>query len=190
MVCTRCGQEKNASDLLTDRRQSRGFRRTCKPCSRGLTKQWRIENRELRQAVDENKRRDNQSWIDGVKLGLPCDDCGRSFPTCSMDYDHRDAETKSFGVSYAARVGKRREAVMAEIAKCDLVCSNCHRVRTKMRSTIRRNTMIQVKVGMHPAPAPAEKPEINEGDAVVIADELGDKTFEGKVAPLKPAPKK
>jgi hypothetical protein len=51
-----------------------------------------------------------------------------------MDFDHRPGELKSFGLGAAS--GRNREAIVAEIAKCDLVCANCHRVRTKVRASV------------------------------------------------------
>jgi hypothetical protein len=51
-----------------------------------------------------------------------------------MDFDHRDSETKTGNVS---NMVKRYNAGLArlldEIAKCDVVCSNCHRLRTHAR---------------------------------------------------------
>jgi hypothetical protein len=51
-----------------------------------------------------------------------------------MDFDHRPGETKCFNLSIAA--GQTRlswEKMEAEIAKCDVVCANCHRERTHQR---------------------------------------------------------
>ncbi len=58
----------------------------------------------------------------------PCMDCKGSFPPVCMDFDHRDPSTKSFALSRAR--GFDLEAVKLELAKCDLICSNCHRIRT------------------------------------------------------------
>lgn len=74
----------------------------------------------------------------------PCMDCGGTFPTCCMDFDHRDPSTKNRKaagmIALAARVGW--DEVLAEIAKCDIVCANCHRIRTvaqRKAGTIRKN---------------------------------------------------
>jgi len=75
------------------------------------------------------KRLDRFKWIDGVK-SAPCMDCYRRFPPECMDFDHRDPKKKIFNVSQAAVSGNSLESIKAEIAKCDLVCSNCHRIRT------------------------------------------------------------
>ena len=60
---------------------------------------------------------------------VPCADCKRRFPACAMDFDHRDPSTKESGVTRL--VGRAtQEVILAEAAKCDIVCANCHRVRT------------------------------------------------------------
>ena len=58
----------------------------------------------------------------------PCADCGGTFDPVCMDFDHRPGVTKRFNVSTIGR--HSRSTLLAEIAKCDVVCSNCHRLRT------------------------------------------------------------
>lgn len=60
-------------------------------------------------------------------------DCGGSFDPYVMDFDHRDGEEKCFNVSAAIPMGLNIGRVLEEVAKCDVVCSNCHRMRTKRR---------------------------------------------------------
>lgn len=57
-------------------------------------------------------------------------DCGGSFPGCAMDFDHRPGEIKLFTIARAVAESQSRGAIEAEISKCDIVCSNCHRIRT------------------------------------------------------------
>lgn len=64
----------------------------------------------------------------------PCADCGGTFDPVCMDFDHRPGEIKTDDVSKLMKHVLRTAAVLAEIAKCDLVCSNCHRLRTKNRN--------------------------------------------------------
>lgn len=67
----------------------------------------------------------------------PCMDCGGLFPTCVMDFDHRDPTTKDRRFKSPGMMAARTSfsAYLAEIKKCDLVCANCHRVRTHMRDS-------------------------------------------------------
>jgi hypothetical protein len=54
-------------------------------------------------------------------------DCGESDPVC-LDFHHRDPSIKSFEIARGVKC-RSLEAVQAEIAKCDVVCANCHRKR-------------------------------------------------------------
>ena len=61
----------------------------------------------------------------------PCTDCHRQFPPECMDFDHRDGEVKTATISQL--IGHGLDRILAEIAKCDLICANCHRRRTYRR---------------------------------------------------------
>jgi hypothetical protein len=62
---------------------------------------------------------------------VPCADCGRRFPPCVMQFDHRDPSTKKLTISRSRARG--HATLLAEVAKCDIVCTNCHRERTYKR---------------------------------------------------------
>jgi hypothetical protein len=95
---------KNSEDLNTWKRQE--YRR----------KKHYLERRSRNKAIaDEYKSK-------------PCADCGQCFPPYVMDFDHVRGE-KSYNVSYL--IGSASEKKLrAEIEKCDVVCANCHRIRT------------------------------------------------------------
>jgi hypothetical protein len=63
-------------------------------------------------------------------------DCGRHYPFYVMQFDHRPGEVKSFNLSEYRK--HNAEDVEAEIAKCDLVCANCHHIRTYDRMVASR----------------------------------------------------
>lgn len=60
----------------------------------------------------------------------PCMDCGNRFPPECMDFDHRPGEGKIKPVGYLFYMPHK---VADEVKKCDLVCANCHRIRTRAR---------------------------------------------------------
>lgn len=68
-----------------------------------------------------------------VKDNQPCMDCGVSYRHFQLDYDHRPDEEKVDTVTRLCSQSKGWKTILAEIAKCDLVCSNCHRMRTWQR---------------------------------------------------------
>lgn len=59
---------------------------------------------------------------------VPCMDCGGTFQPHQMDFDHRDPASKAFQVT--DRLLAPRHRLLQEVAKCDIVCANCHAVRT------------------------------------------------------------
>lgn len=63
----------------------------------------------------------------------PCMDCGKSYPHYVMDLDHREGEEKMGCVGTLCHKGVSLARLKAEIAKCDVVCANCHRLRTWQR---------------------------------------------------------
>src|SRR6266850_5785098 len=63
----------------------------------------------------------------------PCMDCGKQYHYSIMEFDHRPGEEKKFGVNSKARFSTI-DKIKEEMAKCDLVCVLCHKVRTWNRS--------------------------------------------------------
>ena len=64
----------------------------------------------------------------------PCMDCGQSFHPCQMQFDHRPGVEKRFTIGRHSGTGVHR--IKREIAKCDVVCANCHALRTWMRRRV------------------------------------------------------
>lgn len=127
-VCRSCHQDLPIESYRW-KNQAMGFRiERCQECD--------IQDRAARYArnpasyLDSNKR--TQAYLKTVlnrmKSG-PCMDCGRTYQPYVMDFDHRDPSTKVCKVSSLVYSGSE-QMVLDEIAKCDLVCSNCHRIRT------------------------------------------------------------
>lgn len=84
------------------------------------SKEWSRRTREAR-----------QTYVNDLKRA-PCVDCGNTFDPICMDFDHRPGEIKKHDVSRLVRSGSIT-SIAAEIARCDLVCANCHRMRTHKR---------------------------------------------------------
>ena len=70
---------------------------------------------------------ERRQWIDSIKLVSGCVDCGYREDSRALDFDHIKGE-KTFNVSQMFGYSKNR--LLAEIAKCEVVCANCHRIRT------------------------------------------------------------
>lgn len=81
----------------------------------------------MRNAASKRARVARRQIIDSIK-NVPCMDCGQAFPPCAMDFDHRG--DKRSEVALMAMQEYSVNSILAEIEKCDIVCANCHRIRT------------------------------------------------------------
>ena len=88
------------------------------------------------------KLQEAKSYVNSIRATTACADCNLFFPPVCMDFDHvRGVKVNDVGHLVAS--GRPIEELTAEIAKCDLVCSNCHRIRTAERHTLRKANAAQ-----------------------------------------------
>lgn len=106
-------------------------------------KTWRAKNRSKHKQYLKNYKRKQKKWLNSLK-NKPCTDCGQSYPHYVMDWDHISGE-KKFCISQRYISYKSRQAILDEIAKCELVCANCHRIRTHARGVKPANLCIRKK---------------------------------------------
>lgn len=87
---------------------------------------WYQRNKKTELEDNYQRRRDRVEWYKELKSTLKCKNCFESDPVC-LDFHHRDKSEKEFSISMVIRRGFSKEKILAEIAKCDVLCSNCHR---------------------------------------------------------------
>jgi hypothetical protein len=99
--------------------------------SRGKSYYHLNRKRQLKLAIlRRNKYRSlMRVYINKIK-NIPCMDCSQSYPSYVMDFDHRIKKDKEVDVGRMINGGWSKEKVDKEIKKCDIVCANCHRIRT------------------------------------------------------------
>jgi hypothetical protein len=59
-------------------------------------------------------------------LGGRCGGCDDVYQLSVFEFHHRDGGTKDFGISEDGRI-RQWDEIAAELAKCVLLCANCHR---------------------------------------------------------------
>tara|TARA_R100000654_G_scaffold75179_1_gene111824 strand:- start:10242 stop:10592 length:351 start_codon:yes stop_codon:yes gene_type:complete len=84
-------------------------------------------------ARNKSQKKKNKNFVKWVKNRSCCVDCGETNPLV-LDFDHVEGE-KIMNISDMARTSYSREAIMKEIDKCEVRCSNCHRIITHQRRT-------------------------------------------------------
>lgn len=99
-------------------------------------RRWYQEHKEIekKKSVQRNilYRKRNKEYVNTVK-SAPCTDCKNQYHPFVMDFDHT-GDNKEHIISKMVATPFSLDKIKAEIAKCELVCSNCHRMRTLKRS--------------------------------------------------------
>jgi len=97
--------------------------------ARYMREVWYPRNRERHGAsVRANVRRLKQLVDDEKARRGGCERCGFNEHPAALDFHHRDGETKLGTIANLKRLGAGTARHLAEMAKCDLLCANCHRI--------------------------------------------------------------
>lgn len=124
--CPVCKIEKPRDAFHLKRVRPDGMSYRCKECTAALgrTPEVRAKNRE----AGRRRYAKVQAFFLALK-SRPCMDCGGTFPPCAMDFDHRDPTKKQINIARYSGGGLSPK-LLAELEHCDIICSNCHRIRT------------------------------------------------------------
>lgn len=116
--CRKCGEDKPLSAFAINRANKKdGLQYTCKSCACLYTKGRRIR---LRKAARE--------FIGRYLDSHPCVDCGET-NIIVLDFDHVRGKKKS-GIAEMVAGAYVIEAIQREVAKCEIRCANCHRIKS------------------------------------------------------------
>jgi hypothetical protein len=66
--------------------------------------------------------------LDAYKLAFGCERCGYRDDPLALDFDHKDPSQK--GGTVSQMLSYTWDRIFTEVAKCRVLCANCHRVRT------------------------------------------------------------
>lgn len=88
---------------------------------------WYRKNRSRQKGKKKRRRRMLREWVyDYKREECECARCGEEHPAC-LDFHHVDAAEKTAAVADMIKRGFATDAIRAEIAKCEVLCANCHR---------------------------------------------------------------
>lgn len=98
---------------------------------RASEKAWKKANAPRLVAERRERHQRFRAFTDEFKVERGCVDCGYNASPVALDFDHLPGSGKRRDVSLMATCSWA--AILAEIEKCEVVCSNCHRIRTQER---------------------------------------------------------
>ena len=129
--CTSCKQEKNFIEFNKNASIKDGYQTQCKECHRVSAKRSRLAHPQTQKENLKRYRTKLRNWIREQKA-KPCADCGIQYPYYVMQFDHvRGEKLFQLGNAYGQQ---SLGAIRAEVAKCEVVCANCHFERTHSRA--------------------------------------------------------
>jgi hypothetical protein len=154
-TCAACGLERPVSDFDVDRSRKDGRNIYCRACIRvrdaatyaaeraknparpkltlaelranlrAQKRAWDQRHRDPRVAHVRRRRQSGSLFVLAYKETHPCERCGEDHPAC-LQFHHRDPSAKDWDVSVLAAGGWSVRRLEEEIAKCEVLCANCH----------------------------------------------------------------
>ena len=134
-TCSNCSKDKEENLFATSPRTNK-LLKVCQTC-------WDIHYASMAKSVEHHRDKQrtegratrkkqiarNRLFLIEILKGKACIDCGYD-NFIALELDHRDPNDKYDSVTRMVNDGTTLERIKQEAAKCDIVCSNCHAIRT------------------------------------------------------------
>ena len=122
-ICCRCKQEKPVSEF---HKKKDKYQWICKECRKKYHRQHYLANKEKYLINAKEYKQEVKERFNKIKQELSCEICGESC-LCCLDFHHKDPTQKELNLAQAVNIGWSIERIKKEIAKCTVLCANCHR---------------------------------------------------------------
>lgn len=126
-TCTRCHRSKPETEFNRASRQKDGLHYTCRECIKAWMRGYYSREKVHWKKTLKTRRAKVADWVNAYKSKRGCK-CGEHHPAC-LDFHHRDPSTKTVDISRAIYANWSIARLKTELAKCGIICANCHRKR-------------------------------------------------------------
>ena len=128
-ICLKCNQEKKLDNFPKRTKSKDGYNSNCKMCQNEQSKQdyYRTSGERNKYLIGRRRKLAQERNELITSMELKCKVCGFDHPA-ALDFHHRDPEDKLRDISVLKWSGCSNETFIREIEKCDVLCSNCHRI--------------------------------------------------------------
>jgi DUF4097 and DUF4098 domain-containing protein YvlB len=124
--CNKCETEKPICEFRKNSSRKDGLQSQCAECSKTHNKSWYLLNKRYKIKRNRAQRKDKVSWLREYKKTLSCTRCSENDFRC-LDFHHINDKSGDISVLIQSWSIER---IKTEIAKCVILCANCHRKET------------------------------------------------------------
>lgn len=127
-TCYNCKQSLPIEDFHSNKTRKDGHSSLCKSCTKSYYGSYVRKNKGAYKEYARVTRKKIRQFVFDYLKSHPCVDCGETNPVV-LEFDHVRGQKKCH-IAYMVRRGWGLQSVEDEIKKCDVRCSNCHKIRT------------------------------------------------------------
>lgn len=124
-ICTKCKIEKPNLEFNKKKSSKDGMSSYCKECNKENLKLHYKNNKKYYYDKSRAYLKKVQKWFNEYKETLKCNRCPESRPWV-LDFHHLNPNEKEGSISNMLSTSSRKK-ILAELDKCEILCSNCHR---------------------------------------------------------------
>lgn len=118
----RWNKAKKAANMSTNRPSHLKYQDGCPNILSYSEKEWENLTKNLR------FRRRIQAKVAEMKLSSGCNECGFDEHPAALEFHHTNPESKFNDISHMITQGYSMDRIYQEIEKCEILCSNCHKI--------------------------------------------------------------
>lgn len=133
-LCCTCHENKPLTEFNKRASSRDGLQARCRSCSRIWYEVNKQEHKARVRVRNEAERIANREQVKQYLSTHPCVDCGTT-DLRVLEFDHREGAVKVAEVGRLVASSMSWETIAREIDKCDVRCSNCHRIVTCERAS-------------------------------------------------------
>ena len=123
--CSKCKEYKPFDAFAKNSNRSGGLQSQCRACKKLSDAKHYQENKPAQMERNRNNRLKFYQEVNAYKKSKGCKFCSECEPCC-LDFHHKEGEEKENEVS-RMMYNVSKQKTWNEIAKCEVVCANCHR---------------------------------------------------------------
>ena len=129
--CSKCQKELALDNFTIVNKKTGKISSMCKECLKIYNREYWERVKHFRNPIKNKqtqaRRQEIRKYIFTLLQNSECMDCGIT-DWRVLEFDHRDRKQKRLNIADATKYSIK--TVQTEIEKCDVVCANCHNIRT------------------------------------------------------------